>query len=69
VLRRVFGPKRDETTGGWRKLRNKELHNLHTSPITKQNEPVEEDEMDRACVTRGENRNACRILVGESEEK
>jgi hypothetical protein len=33
VLRRIFGPKRDEVTGGWRKLHNDELHNLHTSPI------------------------------------
>jgi hypothetical protein len=28
VLRRIFGPKRDEDTGGWRKLHNEELHNL-----------------------------------------
>jgi hypothetical protein len=28
VLRRIFGPKRDEETGGWRKLHNEELHNL-----------------------------------------
>jgi hypothetical protein len=26
VLRRIFGPKRDEVTGGWRKLHNDELH-------------------------------------------
>jgi hypothetical protein len=26
VLRRIFGPKRDEETGGWRKLHNEELH-------------------------------------------
>jgi hypothetical protein len=32
VLRRIFGPKRDELTGGWRKLRNEELHNLYFSP-------------------------------------
>jgi hypothetical protein len=32
VLRRIFGPKRDEVTGGWRKLRNVELHNLCYSP-------------------------------------
>jgi hypothetical protein len=32
VLRRIFGPKRDEVTGGWRKLRNEELHNLYSSP-------------------------------------
>jgi hypothetical protein len=28
VLRRIFGPKRDEVTGGWRKLHKEELHNL-----------------------------------------
>jgi hypothetical protein len=32
VLRRIFGPKRDEVTGGWRKLNNEELHNLYSSP-------------------------------------
>jgi hypothetical protein len=32
LLRRIFGPKRDEVTGGWRKLHNEELHNLNSSP-------------------------------------
>jgi hypothetical protein len=32
VLRGIFGPKRDEMTGDWRKLRNEELHNLYSSP-------------------------------------
>jgi hypothetical protein len=32
VLRRVFGPKRDEVTGEWRKLHNKELNNLYSLP-------------------------------------
>jgi hypothetical protein len=32
VLRRKFGPKRDEVTGGWRELHNEELHNLYCSP-------------------------------------
>jgi hypothetical protein len=32
VLRRIFGPKRDEVTGNWRKLHNGELHNLYSSP-------------------------------------
>jgi hypothetical protein len=31
VLRRIFGPKRDEVIGGWRKLHNEELHNLYCS--------------------------------------
>jgi hypothetical protein len=32
VLRRIFGPKRDDVTGGWRKLHNEELHGFCTSP-------------------------------------
>jgi hypothetical protein len=32
VLRRTFGPKRDEMIRGWRKLHNEELHNLYSSP-------------------------------------
>jgi len=31
-LRRIFGPKREEVTGGWRILHNEELHNLYASP-------------------------------------
>jgi hypothetical protein len=37
VLRRIFGPKRDEVTGEWRKLHNEELNNLYSSSdITRQ---------------------------------
>jgi hypothetical protein len=32
VLKRVFGPKRGEVTGEWRKLHNEELHELYSSP-------------------------------------
>jgi hypothetical protein len=32
LVRRIFGPKRDEVTGGHRKLHNEELHNLYSSP-------------------------------------
>jgi hypothetical protein len=32
VVGKIFGPNRDEVTGGWRKLRNEELHNLYSSP-------------------------------------
>jgi hypothetical protein len=32
VLRRIFGPKREEVAGGWRRLYNEDLHNLSTSP-------------------------------------
>jgi hypothetical protein len=33
VLRRIFGPKRDEVTGEWRRLHNEELNDLYSSPI------------------------------------
>jgi hypothetical protein len=33
MLRRIFGPKRKEMVGGWRRLHNVELHNLYASPI------------------------------------
>jgi hypothetical protein len=32
VMKRIFGPKRDEVTGGWRKLHNEELQDLYSSP-------------------------------------
>jgi hypothetical protein len=32
VLRRIFGPKREEVAGNWRRLHNEELHNLYASP-------------------------------------
>jgi hypothetical protein len=40
VLRRIFGLKRDEVVGGWRKLHNEDLHNLYPS-----------QKMGRACST------------------
>jgi hypothetical protein len=33
MLRRMFGPKRDEVKGGWRKLHNEERHNLYSSQV------------------------------------
>jgi hypothetical protein len=58
VLRIIFGQKRDEVTGGWRKLHNEELHDLHTSPSIIRMIKVEEDEMGRVCGANGEKRDA-----------
>jgi hypothetical protein len=51
VLRRIFGPKRDEVTGEWRRLHNKELYALHSSPNIIR--VIKENEMVRACSTYG----------------
>jgi hypothetical protein len=61
----VFGLKRDEVTGYWRKLHNKELHNLTFAKYNK-NDQVKEDEMGRAC---GTHRSIYRGLVQKSEGK
>jgi hypothetical protein len=65
VLRRIFGPKRDEVTGGWRKLHNEEPHNLYSSPSIIRNDQVKDDEMGMPCSTNGERKNAYRILMGK----
>jgi hypothetical protein len=67
VLRRIFGPKRDEVTGEWRKLHNEELHKLYTSPnIIRM---IKSRRMGWAghVARMGEKRNAYRILVGKPE--
>jgi hypothetical protein len=69
VLRRIFGPKRDEATGEWRKLHNEELRDLYSSPRIIR--IIESRRMRFAGhVTRmGENWNAYRLLVGKPEGK
>jgi hypothetical protein len=69
VLRRIFGPKRDEVTGDWRKLHNEELHNLYSSPnIIRM---IKSGKMRWAghIARMGETRNAYRILVGKPDGK
>jgi hypothetical protein len=60
VLRRIFGPKRDEVTGGWRKLHEEGLRDLCSSPSIIWNDQFKEDEVDGACSTNGEKRNVWR---------
>jgi hypothetical protein len=69
VMRRIFGSKRDEVTGGWRKLHNEELRDLYSSPSIIR---ILESRMMRwvGHVARiGENRNVYRLLVGKPEGK
>jgi hypothetical protein len=67
VLRRIFGPNRDEVSGEWRKLHSGELHNLYSSPdIIMQ---IESRRMKWAghVARMGEGRNTYRVLMGKSE--
>jgi hypothetical protein len=69
VLRRIFGPKRDEVTGGWRKLHNEELHNLYSSPSIIRMTKSRRMRWAGHVARMGEKRNAYKILVGKPEGK
>jgi hypothetical protein len=69
VLRRVFGPKRDEVTGEWRKLHSEEQNNLYSLPnivrVVKSRRMRWAGHVARI----GEDRGVHRVLVGKSEGK
>jgi hypothetical protein len=69
VLRRIFGPKREEVAGDWRRLYNEELHNWYTSlNIIRVIKPRRMKWAER--VSRmGDTRNIYKILVGKPEGK
>jgi len=69
VLRRIFGPKRDEVTGEWRKLHNEELNDLYSLPnivwVVKSRRMRWAGHVARM----GEDRDVHRVLVGKLEGK
>jgi hypothetical protein len=67
VLRRKFGPRRDEVTGGWRKLHNEELYNLYSSPSIIRMIKSRRMRGTGHVARMGEKRNAYRILMGIPE--
>ena len=52
-MRKVFGPKRDEVTGEWRKLHNEELNDLYSLPNIVRVVKSRTNEMGRACSAYG----------------
>ena len=64
VLRRIFGPKWDEVTGEWRKLHNKELHDLYCSPNSVRVINSKRMRWAEHVARVGEKRGVYRVLVG-----
>jgi len=69
VLRRVFGPKRDELTGEWRKLHNEELRDLYSLPNIVRVVKSRRMRWARHVARVGEGRGVHRVLVGKPEGK
>ncbi|KAJ4429396.1 hypothetical protein ANN_21553 [Periplaneta americana] len=69
ALRKIFGAKRDEVTGEWRKLHNTELHALYSSPDIIRNIKSRRLRWAGHVARMGESRNAYRLLVGRPEGK
>ncbi|KAJ4435839.1 hypothetical protein ANN_18458 [Periplaneta americana] len=69
VLRKIFGAKRYEVTGEWRKLHNSELHALYSSPDIIRNIKSRRLRWAGHVARMGESRNAYRVLVGRPEGK
>jgi hypothetical protein len=67
VLRRIFGPKRAEVTGGWRKLHNEELHGFYSSPSIVR--MIKARRWAGHVARMGEVRGAYNILVGRPQER
>jgi hypothetical protein len=69
VLRRIFGPKRDEVTGEWRKLHNEELRDLYSSPSIIRIIKLRRMRWVGHVARMGEKRNAYRLLVVKPDGK
>jgi hypothetical protein len=69
VLRRIFGPKKDEVTGEWRKLHNEKLHNLYSSPDIIRQVKSRRVRWVGHVARMGEERKVYKVLVGKAEGK
>ena len=66
VLRRIFGPKRDDVTGEWRKLHVEDLNDLYSSPNTVRVIKLRTMKWAGHVVSMGEKRGVYRVFVGET---
>jgi hypothetical protein len=69
VLRRIFGPKRDEVMGEWRKLHNEELHDLYSSPDIIMHIKSRRMRWEEHTARTGEERKLYMVLVGKPKGK
>jgi hypothetical protein len=69
VLRRIFGQKRNEVTGEWRKLHNEDLHDLYLSSSILRIIKSRRMRWARHVAQMGKKRNLYRLLVGKPEGK
>jgi hypothetical protein len=69
VLRRIFGPKRDEVTGELRKFHSEELHNLYSSPDIIRQIKLRRMRWAGHVARMGEERKVYKVLVGKPEGK
>jgi hypothetical protein len=74
VLRKICGPKKEEVTGGWRRLHNEELHDLYSSSSSSYHlirviKPKTMRWGGGDVARMGDRRGAYRVLVGRSEKE
>jgi len=69
VLRRIFGPRRDEVTGEWRRMHKEELNDLYSSPNIVRVTKLRRMRWAGHVARMGEERGVYRVLVGKAEGK
>jgi hypothetical protein len=68
VLRRAFGPKRDDVTGEWRRLHNEERHILYSSPDIIRHQ-MKDNEVGWTCGTHGRSERSAQGFRGRAQRK
>jgi hypothetical protein len=69
VIRRIFGPKRDDVTGEWRKLHSEELHNLYSFPDFIRQIKLKRMRWARHVDHVEEKRKVCKVFGGKAQRK